>query len=69
MGGSDAVPRRRLHVEDAMTLMDNAVYVAGRRTASPSNLDETYALLRERQGMAWIGSSPAGWCTSDPSLG
>ena len=38
-----------------MTLMDNAVYVAGRRTASPSNLDETYALLRERQGMAWIG--------------
>ena len=38
-----------------MTLMDNAVYVAGRRTASPSSLDETYALLRERQGMAWIG--------------
>jgi magnesium transporter len=44
-----------LHVEDAMTLMDNAVYVAGRRTANPSSLDETYELLKERKGMAWIG--------------
>ena len=55
MGGAAGVPRRRLHVEDAMTLIDNAVYVAGRRTANPSSLDETYELLRERQGMAWIG--------------
>ena len=38
-----------------MTLVDNAVYVGGRRTANPANLDETYELLRERKGMAWIG--------------
>ena len=38
-----------------MTLVDNAVYVGGRRTANPASLDETYALLREREGMAWIG--------------
>ena len=38
-----------------MTVVDNAVYVDGRRTADPSNLDETYELLRERNGMAWIG--------------
>ena len=38
-----------------MTLVDNAVYVEGRRTADPASLDETYELLRERKGMAWIG--------------
>ncbi|MDT5312239.1 MAG: magnesium transporter [Mycobacterium sp.] len=38
-----------------MTLMDNAVYVDGRRTADPRILDETYELLRGRNGMAWIG--------------
>jgi hypothetical protein len=38
-----------------MTLVDNAVYVGGRRTANPANLDETYELLGERNGMAWIG--------------
>ena len=38
-----------------MTLVDNAVYVDGRRTANPASLDETYELLRERKGMAWIG--------------
>ena len=38
-----------------MTLVDNAVYVDGRRTADPSSLDETYELLRDRNGMAWIG--------------
>jgi magnesium transporter len=38
-----------------MTLVDNAVYVGGRRTANPASLDETYELLREREGMAWIG--------------
>ena len=38
-----------------MTLVDNAVYVNGHRTADPSSLDETYELLRERGGMAWIG--------------
>ncbi|TSE14356.1 magnesium and cobalt transport protein CorA [Arthrobacter sp. KBS0703] len=38
-----------------MTIVDNAVYVAGRRTADPEGLEETYFLLRQRQGMAWIG--------------
>jgi len=38
-----------------MTLVDNAVYVNGHRTADPGSLDETYELLRERGGMAWIG--------------
>jgi magnesium transporter len=38
-----------------MALVDNAVYVDGRRSADPRSLDETYELLRERSGMAWIG--------------
>ncbi|HEU5416986.1 MAG TPA: magnesium and cobalt transport protein CorA [Streptosporangiaceae bacterium] len=38
-----------------MALVDNAVYVDGRRTADPRSLNETYELMRERQGMAWIG--------------
>lgn len=36
-------------------LVDNAVYVNGLRTADPQSLDETYEVLRERNGMAWIG--------------
>jgi magnesium transporter len=42
-------------LEVSMTLKDNAVYVDGHRTADPQSLDETYELLRERNGMAWIG--------------
>lgn len=38
-----------------MTLVDNAVYVNGCRSADPTTLDETYELLRKREGMAWIG--------------
>lgn len=38
-----------------MAIVDNAVYVDGHRTADPEDLDETYFLLRQRQGMAWIG--------------
>ncbi|MET1065810.1 MAG: magnesium and cobalt transport protein CorA [Arthrobacter sp.] len=38
-----------------MTIIDNAVYVDGYRTADPESLDETYFVLRQRQGMAWIG--------------
>jgi magnesium transporter len=38
-----------------MTLVDNAVYVDGKRTADPRSLDETYEVLRSRHGMAWIG--------------
>ncbi len=38
-----------------MPLVNNAVYVDGRRSADPRSLDETYEVLRERRGMAWIG--------------
>ena len=38
-----------------MALVNNAVYVDGKRTADPRSLDETYEVLRERRGMAWIG--------------
>ncbi len=38
-----------------MALVDNAVYVDGQRTADPGSLEETYELLRDRRGMAWIG--------------
>ncbi|MET0929938.1 MAG: magnesium and cobalt transport protein CorA [Aeromicrobium sp.] len=38
-----------------MSLVDNAIYVDGRRAASPETLDATFELLRERHGMAWIG--------------
>ncbi|VXB74825.1 Magnesium transporter [Arthrobacter sp. 9AX] len=38
-----------------MTIIDNAVYVDGRRTEDPGSLDETYFVLRQREGMAWIG--------------
>jgi magnesium transporter len=36
-------------------IVDNAVYVAGHRTAEPESLDVTYELLRDRGGMGWIG--------------
>lgn len=38
-----------------MAIVDNAVYVDGYRTADPEGLEETYFVLRQRQGMAWIG--------------
>ena len=38
-----------------MVLVNNAVYVDGRRSADPRTLEETYEVLRERRGMAWIG--------------
>jgi magnesium transporter len=37
-------------------IVDSAVYVDGKRSASPSTLAETYRCLRETEGgMAWIG--------------
>ncbi len=38
-----------------MPLIDNAVYVDGRRTADPHGLEQTYELMRSRHGLAWIG--------------
>ncbi|MFI7579151.1 magnesium and cobalt transport protein CorA [Kocuria sp. M1N1S27] len=38
-----------------MTLVENVVYVEGRRASTPEDLDETYAVMRGHGGMAWIG--------------
>ncbi len=39
-----------------MTIIDNAVYVDGVRTATPpQNLEQTFETLAEHGGMAWIG--------------
>ncbi|QBJ98359.1 magnesium/cobalt transporter CorA [Rhodococcus sp. ABRD24] len=38
-----------------MTIVDNAVYVEGKRVDNPENLDSTYETMRRLQGMAWIG--------------
>ena len=36
-------------------IVDNAIYVDGRRTAEPVTLEETYEAVRNRHGVAWIG--------------
>src|SRR5215213_9066896 len=36
-------------------IVDNAIYVDGRRAAEPSSLRETYQACREWRGLAWIG--------------
>ena len=36
-------------------IVDNTIYVQGRRTEQPSSLEETYETVRQRQGVAWIG--------------
>ncbi len=36
-------------------IVDNAIYVDGRRAAEPHSLQETYEACRERRGIAWIG--------------
>jgi magnesium transporter len=38
-----------------VTIVDNAVYDKGRRIAQPDSLVGTYKLLRECDGLAWIG--------------
>ncbi len=38
-----------------MAIIDNAVYVGGKRVATPASLDVTFDLIREHEGMAWIG--------------
>ena len=38
-----------------MPIIDNAVYVDGHRTQNPESLDETFEVMKERNGMAWIG--------------
>lgn len=36
-------------------IVDNAIYVDGRRTSEPDSLQETYEACRNRRGIAWIG--------------
>lgn len=38
-----------------MTIIDNAVYVDGKRFANPENLEQTYEVMDSCRGMAWIG--------------
>jgi magnesium transporter len=38
-----------------MTIIDNAVYVDGVRSAEPQTLEQTFETLTRRGGMAWIG--------------
>jgi magnesium transporter len=38
-----------------MMIVDNAIYVDGRRAAEPSSLRKTYEALRKERGVAWIG--------------
>ena len=38
-----------------MPVIDNAVYVQGRRTPDPASLDQTFQTLHARKGLAWIG--------------
>jgi magnesium transporter len=35
-------------------IVDNAIYVDGRRTEEPGSLQETYEAVRQRRGVAWI---------------
>jgi magnesium transporter len=36
-------------------IVDNAIYVDGRRVAEPSSLQDTYQACRKQRGLAWIG--------------
>lgn len=38
-----------------MPIIDNAVYVEGRRITNPSSLEQTFEHMRANGGMAWIG--------------
>ena len=38
-----------------MPIIDNAVYVGGRRIENPASLEETFEYMRAQGGMAWIG--------------
>jgi magnesium transporter len=49
-------PRPERLAADTGSLVDCAIYVGGRRVASPKTLADTYRVLRdERPGTAWIG--------------
>lgn len=43
------------HHNWAVTIIDNAVYVDGVRSAEPESLEQTFETLSKHGGMAWIG--------------
>jgi magnesium transporter len=43
------------HYSPDVPIIDNAVYVDGRRTPDPTSLPDTYDLVRARHGFGWIG--------------
>lgn len=38
-----------------MPIVDNAIYVQGRRFLEPKDLEATFELMKENHGMAWLG--------------
>ncbi|OZC52451.1 transporter [Rhodococcus sp. WWJCD1] len=38
-----------------MAIVDNAVYVDGKRTANPESLEITFEVMRKCRGVAWVG--------------
>ncbi|WP_125616495.1 magnesium and cobalt transport protein CorA [Specibacter cremeus] len=38
-----------------MPIVDNAIYVQGRRVEEPADLDTTFEAMKETGGMAWLG--------------
>ncbi len=40
---------------DCLVIVDNAIYIDGRRAVEPRSLQETYEACREQRGVAWIG--------------
>ncbi|MGY4857849.1 magnesium and cobalt transport protein CorA [Cryobacterium sp. AP23] len=38
-----------------MALIDDAIYVDGRRVATPETLQDVFTVLKEKKGFAWIG--------------
>ncbi|MEW1954724.1 magnesium/cobalt transporter CorA [Terrabacter sp. NPDC080008] len=53
---SQAAASPRQHRRPGASMVDSAIYVAGRRVASPATLAETFRGLREQDGsVGWIG--------------
>jgi magnesium transporter len=46
------VPRQAY---DVPMIVDNTIYVDGRKAEEPGSLQETYEVVRQRRGVAWIG--------------
>jgi magnesium transporter len=38
-----------------VALVDDAIYVDGRRVATPETLQDVFSVLKEKDGFAWIG--------------